>query len=224
MKTVSMSGSLRENVGKKDAKRHRKEGRVPCVLYGGEKQFHFVVEERSFQKVLFSPESHYIKLDLGGNSYNCILKEVQYHPVSDRVLHADFLEFFPDKPITTSIPLRLTGTAPGIIKGGQLIKKFRHLMVRGLPGEIPEFIEVDISMLEINDSVHVKDIVTEKFEIVEQAERYVVGVKTTRLAAPEEVAPGAEEVPKEGAAPAETLEKLEKEKEEKEKEKKKYAS
>jgi large subunit ribosomal protein L25 len=183
MKTVSMSGSPRESVGKKDAKRQRAEGRVPCVLYGGKEQVHFSVDELEISKLLFTPENFFIDMDIDGKKYNCILKDVQYHPVSDRILHIDFLEFETDKPIVTSVPIQLEGNAPGVIAGGVMVKKFRKLPVRALPDKMPEFITIDVSGLEIGDKIHVSELETEEFEIMEKGERFVCGVLTTRLAA-----------------------------------------
>ena len=113
MKKVSMSGSLRENVGKKDAKKHRREGNIPCVIYGGEKQIHFVTNEIKFDKVIFTPEVYLITIEIDGKEYLTILQDVQYHPVTDKVLHADFLELADGKTISIGIPVRLTGSAAG---------------------------------------------------------------------------------------------------------------
>ena len=178
-----MSGSRRESVGKKDAKKNRREGRVPCVLYGGKEEIHFVAEEKALSKLLFTPETSFIKLNIDGSEHDCIIKDVQYHPVSDHILHADFLEFSGDKPITTSIPIRVTGTAPGVIKGGQLVKRYRKLTVTALPEDMPEYITVDISKLEINDKVLISQIKHAKFDIKERDDQFVVAVRTTRLAA-----------------------------------------
>lgn len=200
-----MSGSLREGVGKKDAKKHRAEGRVPCVIYGGEEEVHFVINEKDFTKFLFSPETFFIKMTIEGKEYNCILKDVQYHPVSDRVLHIDFLEFNGEKPITTLVPVKIVGSAPGVIKGGQLVKKFRKLTVTAMPKDMPDTINVNVGKLEINDKILINQIKLNKFTIKEKGEQFVVTVRTTRLAAsagPEEAegeAPASEE---EGAAEA----------------------
>jgi len=190
-----MSGSLRENVGKKDARKHRKEGMVPCVLYGGKDQLHFLVNERDFTNILFNPDAYFISLELAGKQYECVLKEVQYHPVSDKVLHADFMEFSQEKPIIMEIPLKLTGSAPGLLKGGLLVKKFRKLAVKALPKDLPQVITLDISGLDVNDRIRVGDIPQESFKIMEKPERFVVGVKPTRLTGG--AAPGTEEA-KEG--------------------------
>ena len=215
MKTVSMSGSRRESVGKKDAKKHRQEGRVPCVIYGGEEEIHFVVEEKELTKLLFTPETFFIKLIIDGTEHDCILKEVQYHPVSDHVLHADFMEFSADKPVTASIPLKISGSAPGVIKGGQLIKNFRKLTVTALPADMPDNIPVDISGLDLNDKILVGDIKQDKFTVKERDDQFLVTVRITRIAVsagPEEEE--AEGEVKEGEEAAEGEEGASKEKEE----------
>jgi large subunit ribosomal protein L25 len=192
MKTVSMSGFPRESVGKKDARRHRADGKIPCVLYGNEKQIHFLAEEKDFHQVLFSPETYFIKLTIDGKSHDCVLKDIQYHPVSDHILHADFFEFSKDKPLTLSIPIHYEGVAPGIIKGGQIVKKFRKLTVKALPKDMPDFIEVDISHLDINDKFLVKELVQENYKILEKQERYIVAINPTRLSATTEGGEGGE--------------------------------
>ncbi len=178
-----MSGSLRKSVGKKDAKLQRSEGRIPCVLYGGKEQIQFVMDEKSFQPIVFSPESYFIKLTVEGKEYNCILKDIQYHPVSDTILHADFFEFDMAHPITMSVPLKFTGNAPGVIKGGQLVKKFRKLNVHALPADMPESVVVDISNLDIEQKIIISEIPQEKYKIIENQDRYVVAIRATRASA-----------------------------------------
>jgi len=181
MKTVSMSGSLRESVGKKDAKLQRSEGRIPCVLYGGKEQIKFVADEKSFTQIVFTPDSHFIKLTIDGKSHNCVLKDIQYHPVSDTILHADFIEFEMDKPLTMSVPVKFTGNAPGLIKGGELVKKFRKLNVRALPAEMPEAVVIDISNLDIDQKIIIGEVPQEKFKILEKPERYIIAIRPTRV-------------------------------------------
>jgi len=194
MKTVSMSGSPRESVGKKDAKRQRAEGRVPCVLYGGEEQVHFSAEEKAFHKILHSPDTFFINLKIGEKTYRCVLKDIQFHPVSDSILHADFFEISDDKPISLHIPVKLTGTAPGVIKGGKLVKQFRKLPVQALPGDMPEAIVLNIGKLEILDKILIGQIPQDKFQILERPEKYAVMIQVTRvIATPEEEEEGEEE-------------------------------
>jgi large subunit ribosomal protein L25 len=190
MKTVSLSGSLRENVGKKDAKKHRREGNVPCVLYGGKEQVHFVVNDFEFGKIIFTPEVYLVKLEIEGNSTNAILQEVQYHPVTDKVLHADFLVVADDKPITVSLPIKTTGVSPGVLAGGKLVKKMRKLAVKGLVNYIPEVITIDISKMGVPSSIKVKDISIENLTLLDVPSSVVLSVKTARGAVAEE---GAEE-------------------------------
>jgi large subunit ribosomal protein L25 len=197
MKTVSMSGSLRESVGKKDAKLQRSEGRIPCVLYGGIEQYKFTADEKSFHQIIFSPDSFFINLTIEGVSHNCVLKDIQYHPVSDTILHADFIEFQMDKPLTMSVPVHFTGNAPGLIKGGQLIKKFRKLNIRALPADMPEAVTIDISELDIDQKITIGEIPQEKYKILEKPERYIIAIRPTRVTATTE--PGAEGA---AAAPA----------------------
>ena len=185
-----MSGSLRESVGKKDAKLQRSEGRIPCVLYGGKEQFTFTADEKSFQQIVFTPDSYFIELTLDGKIHHCVLKDIQYHPVSDTILHADFIEFEKDKPLTMSVPVKFEGNAPGLIKGGQLIKKFRKLNVRALPADMPESVIVDISELDIDQKITIGEMPQDKFKILEKPERYIIAIRATRVSATTE--PGAE--------------------------------
>jgi large subunit ribosomal protein L25 len=190
MKTVSMSGSPRESVGKKDAKLQRSEGKIPCVLYGGKEQYKFIADEKSFHQIVFTPDSFFIKLNLDGKIHDCVLKDIQYHPVSDTILHADFIEFDLDKPLTMSVPVKFTGNAPGLIKGGQMVKKFRKLNIRALPPDMPESIVIDISELDIDQKITIGELVQEKYKILEQPERYIIAIRATRASATTE--PGAE--------------------------------
>ncbi len=185
-----MSGSPRESVGKKDAKLQRSEGKIPCVLYGGKEQIKFTADEKSFHQIIFTPDSHFIKLSISGKEHDCVLKDIQYHPVSDTILHADFIEFEMDKPLTMSVPVKFTGNAPGLIKGGQLVKKFRKLNVRALPADMPESVVIDISELDIDQKITVGELVQENFKILEQPERYIIAIRATRVSATTE--PGAE--------------------------------
>jgi large subunit ribosomal protein L25 len=211
MKSVSMSGSLRENVGKKDAKKHRKEGKIPCVLYGGEEQIHFTLDNMDFSKIIFTPEVFIINLKIDKKDYTAILQDVQYHPVTDRVLHADFLQVMEGKPVIIGVPVKLEGTAPGIIKGGKLRKKMRKLVVKGLVDDLPEYITLSIDKLDLNDNIKVKDVSIPKLELLDNPNGEIVGVKTGRgagMGEPEEEEEEGVEGAEEGAegeegAPAE---------------------
>jgi len=186
MKRVSMSGSLRENVGKKDAKKQRAEGKVVCVLYGGEEQIHFTVENNDFNKIIFSPDIYVVDIDIDGKSYSAILQDVQYHPVTDRTLHADFLQLMDGKPVVINLPVKLIGAAPGVIKGGILNKKLRNIPVKGLVNDMPDRITVDISKLNIGDTIQIRDVDFGGLECQLKDSLLVVGVKTARGAVEDE--------------------------------------
>jgi large subunit ribosomal protein L25 len=187
MKVVSMSGSLRGNVGKKDARQIRNNGGVPCVIYGGKEQVHFSTDSKNFQKIVFTPEVCFVKIDVDGKEYNTILQDIQYHPVTDIVYHADFMEFSEDKPIVMNVPIKVSGVAPGILKGGKLVQKFRKLKVKALPANMPENIDVSINNMEIGMSVKVADITSDKYTVLDNKNNMIIGVTVTR--AVEEVAP-----------------------------------
>jgi large subunit ribosomal protein L25 len=166
MKTVEIIGFKRANLGKSEAKRIREEGNVPCVLYGGKEQIHFHAPMILFKDVVYTPEARYIELNIEGDVHRAILQDIQFHPVSEIILHADFLEMFDDKPVKMSIPVRAVGTAPGVQKGGRLIMKLPHIDVKALPADMPEYIDVDVSQLELGKTVKVKSLTADKYEIL----------------------------------------------------------
>lgn len=180
MKSVSMSGSLRENVGKKDAKMQRASGMIPCVLYGQGTQKHLLINELSFANLIYTPEVCYAEITVEGQMHKAILQEVQYHPVTDKILHVDFLEIIDEKPICIAIPMRVEGNSPGVMKGGKLSKKVRKIRVKGLLAHIPENIKVDISKLDILDTIKVSDIQIENITLMEPASKILVSVLSTR--------------------------------------------
>jgi large subunit ribosomal protein L25 len=202
MKTVSMSGALRAHVGKKDAKSHRKEGKVPCVIYGGKEQIHFTTEEKAFTKILFTPEVYLIHLDIDGKKHHVVLQDIQYHPVTDKVLHADFLEVVPNKPIKTAIPVQIEGNAPGVIQGGRLFKKIRKLKVQGVADKLPDYIVINIDKLNLGDSIKVKDLKMDNITFLDFPNSQIVAVKAGRGAGMGEE-PEEEEEAAEGAEGAE---------------------
>ena len=180
MKTVSMSGSLRENVGKKDAKMNRREGKVPCVLYGGKDQIHFLANDKDFKDIIFTPEVCFIDLAIDGKQYKATLQDVQYHPVSDNILHVDFLEITDGKPIIMYVPIKVTGTSPGVLRGGKLVTKMRRLKVKGMSDVLPDDIKIDINNLEIGDYVKVNNLNVTGVEFLDVPTSIVVTVKSTR--------------------------------------------
>ncbi len=182
MKTVSMSGSPRENVGKKDAKKMRNAGLIPSVIYGGKEQHHIAISVKDFKDLVFSHEIAFVKIDVEGKVYDVILQDIQYHPVTDNILHADFLELIEGKQIVMGVPVNTTGVAPGILAGGKLQTKLRKLKVKALPEFIPETISLDISKLNIGGSIKVKEVEIENATILDAQNAVVVAVKVTRAA------------------------------------------
>jgi len=180
MKTVSMSGSLRENVGKKDAKANRAKGLVPCVLYGGNEQLHFVANEKDFRNIIFTPEICFVELNISGKTYLSTLQDVQYHPVTDHILHVDFLEIIDNKKIVINIPIKIVGTSPGVLRGGKFVKKMRTLKVKGLAKYLPDNITIDISKLDIGDTIKVNNLEYDNIEFHDVPTSVIVTVKTAR--------------------------------------------
>ena len=180
MKKVSMSGSPRENVGKKDAKALRNQGLVPCVLYGGEKQYHFAIPEKNFGPVIFTPFTFVVELEVGGKKFNTIIQDAQYHPTTESMLHVDFLEVKEDKPVVISLPIRISGTSPGVLRGGKLFTKFRKLKVKGLISQLPELVEIKIDDLNVGDSIKVADVKIPNVELLDKPKNIVVGVQAAR--------------------------------------------
>lgn len=193
MKSVSISGSPRENVGKKDARAQRNQGMIPCVIYGGKDQKMFVVDERQFKDLLYTPEVKYAEVNINGDVRKAIVQEVQFHAITDKLLHVDFLEVVDGKPITIELPFKIKGTSPGVLKGGLLKKRVRKLKVRGLLENIPEEIIADISPLDINDMMKIGDLHIDNLEIVDNPNKVILQVVPTRGSAAATAEEGAEE-------------------------------
>ncbi len=209
MKTASLSGSPRESVGKKDANQLRENHRVPGVLYGGGEQKHFSVKELDISKLVINPDVFQIKLELEGETRNCVIQEVQFHPVTERIVHLDLLETLPQKPVQVALPLRTTGTAAGVIDGGRMQMLFRRVPVRGLISDLPEEIVIDVTELSIGDSKRVRDIEVPNCTVLLNDSNLLVAVKRTRAAmsAESDVEEGEEgATPEEGAENAEKAE------------------
>lgn len=182
MKTASLSGSLRGSVGKKDAATLRKEGRVPGVLYGGTEQVHFHVAKLDIERLVINPDVFRIALDIDGTTYDTILQEIQFHPVTDYIVHIDALQLDEAKEVRVELPVRTTGTSPGVMNGGRLELQYRRVPVRGLPNALPEAITVDISSLEIGDNLRVRDLAVDGCEILLNDSTLIASVKRTRAA------------------------------------------
>ncbi|WP_372794706.1 50S ribosomal protein L25/general stress protein Ctc [Lutibacter sp.] len=182
MKSITISGSQRESVGKVATKALRNAGKVPCVIYGGDKPLHFSADETSFKKLVYTANVYTATIELEGAKYHAILQDIQFHPVSDKILHVDFYQLFDDKMVTMNIPVRLVGTSPGVINGGSLSFAKRKLSVRALPVDLPDFINADISKLRIGHKLVVSQVADEKFSILHPENTVVVQVRTARSA------------------------------------------
>ncbi|MCA1752195.1 MAG: 50S ribosomal protein L25 [Cryomorphaceae bacterium] len=186
MKTVSLSGSPRENVGKKDAAHLRAEKRVPAVVYGGDDQTHFSLELMEFSKYVYTADVYRFELEIGGKKVEAILKDLQFHPVSDRIIHADFLEVIEGKPVKMELPVRITGSSIGVRNGGRLAVLFRRIKIAGMPKDFPEFAELDITKLRIGMALRIKDITIPGATILHNPDSVVVAVKRARGAMEDE--------------------------------------
>jgi large subunit ribosomal protein L25 len=188
MKSLAISVKKRENVGKSNSKALRNQGKVPCVLYGGEKQVCFYAHENDLRKLVYTPDVFLFDLDVEGTKTSCILQDIQFHPVTDKILHIDFLEVFADKEVTVEIPVVLTGMAIGVRNGGNLLTRRNKIITRAIPGNLPDAIEIDISELKIGMFIYIKDLKSDKYSFLASDNSVVVGVKTARAAIEEEVA------------------------------------
>ena len=186
MKTLAISVKKRKKVGKSDTRALRNQGNVPCVLYGGEKQVCFYAHENEFRKLVYTPDVFIVELAIDGEVKRCIMQDIQFHPVSDKILHIDFLEVFDDKPITVSIPVILKGLAIGVRNGGNLMFRRRKIITRGLAANLPDAIEIDIENVKIGEFIYIKDINLEGCQFLAPDSSVVVGVKTARGAVEEE--------------------------------------
>jgi len=183
MKSITINGSQRESVGKKSTKALRNAGQVPCVLYGGDKPVHFSAEELAFSKLVYTPNAHTVVIALeNGETYNAVMQDIQFHPVTDRILHVDFYQLFEDKAVTMDIPVRLVGNSPGVRNGGRLLFRKRKLAIKALPSKLPDFFNVDISKLKIGMLIAVEGLKSDDFTILHPDSQVVVQVKTARAA------------------------------------------
>lgn len=180
MKEVSLSGSLRTNVGTKDAKAIRNSERIPCVVYGGEKQTHFSVAQLEMERLVYTPHVSIINLDIDGQKAKALIQNIQFHPVTDKIAHVDFLELNENKPVKVEIPLAVTGRSVGVMAGGKLQQVFRKLKVQALPKDLPDTINIDITEMKVGDAIRVKDLATDKVKLLNAPNAVVISVKSAR--------------------------------------------
>jgi len=182
MKSITIKGSERENVGKKATKAVRDAGMVPCVIYGGNQPVHFVADERAFKDLVYTPNAHTVVVELNGTSTNVIMQDIQFHPVSDRILHIDFFQLSDDKEIVMEVPVKITGTSPGVLLGGVLRLNQRRLKVKALPKNLPDFVEASISELEMGNKLYVTKLPTNNFKLMHPDNTVVCQVRISRAA------------------------------------------
>ncbi|WP_435579385.1 50S ribosomal protein L25/general stress protein Ctc [Gilvibacter sp.] len=206
MKSITIKGSQRESVGKVSTKALRNAGKVPCVVYGGETPIHFSAPELAFKNLVYTPDVHTVVIELeDGTSINAILQDIQFHPVTDRILHIDFYQIFDDKEITMNIPVRLVGNSRGVRNGGVLRFVNRKLRIKAVPANLPDYVEADITELRIGNKLYVTTLTNDAYTIMHPDNTVVVQVRTSRNAvdeADDEEDDDAEEGA-EAAAPAE---------------------
>lgn len=183
MKSITIKGSERESVGKKASKALRNAGKVPCVIYGGDKPLHFSADELSFRDLVYTPNAHTVVVDLeGGKKFDAVLQDIQFHPVTDKILHVDFYQLFKDKEVTMDIPVKLLGSSPGVRNGGRLLFRKRKLSIKALPDNLPDFFNIDISKLKIGGMIAVDTLLKDEYTILHPDSTVVVQVKAARNA------------------------------------------
>ncbi len=182
MKSITINGSKREHVGKVATKALRNAGKVPCVIYGGENPVHFSAEELAFSKLVYTADAHTVVVVLeDGTKIDAVMQDIQFHPVSDKILHVDFFQLHPGKEINMIIPVKVVGTAPGVKnQGGNLSRNKRKLTIRAIPKNLPDFLTADISELKLNDSITVADLSEDTFKILHPETQVVCQVKMSR--------------------------------------------
>lgn len=182
MKSITIKGSQRESVGKAASKALRNAGQVPCVLYGGDNVLHFSASELAFKNIVYTPNVYTAAIELNGKTYNAILQDIQFDPVSDKIIHIDFYQLHKDKEITIEVPIQIEGTSPGIMAGGTLRIVNRKLKVKALPDNLPDFVPVDISGLEMGNKLYVTKLAQDKYKIMHPDNTVVCQVRVSRAA------------------------------------------
>ncbi|MDC8106164.1 MULTISPECIES: 50S ribosomal protein L25/general stress protein Ctc [Chryseobacterium] len=206
MKSITIQGTKRESVGKKSTKALRDAELVPCVVYGGTEPLNFSAEEKSFKGLVYTPEAHTVSIEVDGQTIPAVLQDIQFHPITDKILHADFYQLSADKPVIMEVPVRVTGRSKGVVAGGVLRQSFRKLKVKAIPANLPDEIVIDITSLKIGNKLYVGAIKTEGYSFMHPDNAVVVAVKMSRNAmkggAAAQDDEDEEEVVAEGAAPA----------------------
>jgi len=182
MKSILIKGSQRESVGKAATKTLRNAGMVPCVLYGGGEPVHFSAEEKAFKNLVYTPNAHTVEIDLGKKKHNAILQDIQFHPISDKILHIDFYELNESKEITLEVPVKIVGSSKGVLAGGVLRLNQRKLKVKALPKNLPDFVEADITELEMGNKLYITALKTDNYVLMHPENTVVAQVRISRAA------------------------------------------
>jgi len=182
MKSITIKGSKRESVGKSATKALRDAGMVPCVLYGGDQPVHFSAEEKAFKNLVYTPNAHTVVIEAGDKSYNAILQDIQVHPVSDKILHMDFFQLNDSKEITMEVPVKVSGVSPGVLLGGVLRLNQRKLKVKALPKNLPDYVEANISGMEMGNKMYVTSLASDQYKLMHPDNTVVAQVRISRAA------------------------------------------
>ena len=180
MKSITITGSKRESVGKKATQALRNAGEVPCVLYGGDEPVHFSAAELAFKDLVYTPDAHTATLELDGETYMAILQDIQFHPVTDRILHVDFYQIFEGKEVSMTVPVHFTGNSRGVRNGGVLRKTNRTLKVKALPKNLPDFVEADITNLKIGSKLYITELKSDDYKFMHPDNTVICQVRTSR--------------------------------------------
>ncbi len=196
MKSIELNAVLRKELGKKATKALRKKDLVPCEIYGNGENKHIAIEEKYLNKMVFTPYTYYANINIEGITEKAIIKEVQFHPVTDRIIHVDFYRILEDKPVVVKLPVKIVGFAKGVKAGGKLEQQMRYIHVKGLLKDFPEVIEVNVDDLGLGKAIHAGDIQIPNLVVTESTDKVIVTVKTTRGAVEEEAPATTEQEPK----------------------------
>lgn len=182
MKSITIKGSERESVGKVSTKALRNAGMVPCVLYGGEQPVHFAAEAKAFKNLVYTPNVHTVVIELEGKTFEAVLQDLQFDPVSDKILHIDFYQLHAEKEITMEVPVKVVGSAKGVLAGGVLRLNQRKLKVRALPANLPDFVEANVTELEMGNKLYITKLETPNFKLLHPDNTVVAQVRISRAA------------------------------------------
>jgi large subunit ribosomal protein L25 len=202
MKSITIEGQLRTESGKKAARQLRSQKLVPGVIYGGKSEVNFSAPASAFKNIVYTSEFMLANLNVSGNTYNCILKDIQFDKVTDELIHVDFLELVDDKKVIATLPLKYIGTPAGVKAGGKLVTKMKSIKIKTLPKNLKEFIEVDLSNLQLNENIRVENIIATNMEVLNSPRIPIASITMTRQLKQEEAAAAAPKAGAKAAAPA----------------------